>query len=54
MPIKIFLLNIRDAVYANLKDGEYGNIMKHWMDSMDQSIGIVFDRIIRIQRMMKH
>ena len=33
-----------------LKDGEYRNILKKWIDSMNQSIEISFDDILNIQR----
>ena len=33
-----------------LKDGNYGDIVQRWIDSMNQSIEVKFDEITKIQR----
>ncbi|MCR5120235.1 MAG: hypothetical protein K6B44_11550, partial [Lachnospiraceae bacterium] len=33
-----------------LRDGDYGAIVEHWIESMDQAIELSFDDIIEIKR----
>ena len=50
--IRVYVQQIQQADYEGmyLKDGDYGAIVEHWIESMDQSIELSFDDIIDIKR----